>query len=193
MGGSLSLRNNEPSIYWQLINRRHFRQPICEVRIPHLKDIKFFKLLRDSLPSRLLDFWMLLANYGIHNRSRLGHTDDTRQCHLCDEVETPAHLFTNCSRLSVLFDIFNDRLQLVCGRKINKSFMSTVYLQEINQLPSDRSIRGNMVYLVGCYLHAIWTYRNTARHQRNRRQNMDCSIAVQLFLADTKRFPFDNG
>lgn len=133
-------QNNEPSIYWQLINQHHSRRPICESRNPHLKDINISKLLRKSSTSRLLDFWMLSANYGIHTRSRLGHSDVTRQCHLYTDIETLPHLFTDCSRLAGLFNTLNDRLQLVCGYKINKSVVSIAYLGEITQLSENRSI-----------------------------------------------------
>ena len=192
-GGSPTFQQNDPSIYWQLINCHHFRKPICEIRNPHLKDINFFKLLRENLPTRTFDFWMLLANYGIHTRSRLGHNDETKQCHLCNQIETPAHLFTNCPRLINIFDTLNNKLQSVCGYNLTKSVMSVIYLKEIIQLPPVKSIRGNMVFLIGSYLHTVWTYRNIVRHQRRQNRNVDPVIAIRLFSASTKHLPFDNG
>ncbi|CAF4559921.1 unnamed protein product [Rotaria socialis] len=185
--------NNEPSIYWQLINRQYFRRPICEVRNPHLKDISFFRLLRESLPNRQLDFWLLLANFGIHTRSRLGHNDISRQCLLCPAVETPAHLFINCPILVGLFDILNNRIQSICGHKLNKAIMDVVYLKEILQMSPNRLTRRNMVFLIGCYLHTIWTFRNVVRHQCHQHQGLDPCIAARQFLAATKHLPFDNG
>ncbi|CAF3364144.1 unnamed protein product [Rotaria socialis] len=192
-GGKLTSQNNEPSIYWQLINRQYFRRPICEVRNPHLKDISFFRLLRESLPNRQLDFWLLLANFGIHTRSRLGHNDISRQCLLCPAVETPAHLFINCPILVGLFDILNNRIQSICGHKLNKAIMDVVYLKEILQMSPNRLTRRNMVFLIGCYLHTIWTFRNVVRHQCHQHQGLDPCIAARQFLAATKHLPFDNG
>jgi hypothetical protein len=155
IGGSLRPRHNEPSIYWQLINRCYFRPPVCDIKIPHLKDINFFKLLKESLPNRIFDFWMLLANYGIHTRSRLGHNDSSRQCHLCQAIETTAHLFTSCPILANLIDILYAKIEAACGHKLTKSMMTIIYLEEMTQLPPVRSTRINMTFLVGFYLHSI--------------------------------------
>lgn len=192
-GGNPIVQQNQPSFYWQLVNRFYFRQPVSVIRSPHLKNINFFKLLRESLPSHILDFWMILANYGIHTRSRTGHNDATRQCHLCNEVETPAHLFTKCPSFDKMFICLNVKLESICSNKINKTQMDIIYLKEIHQLSSSRLIRKNIVFMIGNYLHSIWKYRNIARHQCSRNFQVDPSMATRLFLTSIKRLPFDVG
>lgn len=192
-GGQPIRRDQEPSIYWQLTAHDRFRRPVCERKRPYLNEIQFHKLLRASLPNQLLDFWVLLANYGIHTRSRLGHNDESRRCHLCNAVETIPHLFTQCPALVTLFDILNEKVQAACGKTLNRCDESIIYLKEINQMSEDPKIRKKIVYLTGCYLHAVWSYRNSARHQHRRPDGPDISAAIRLLQTATARLPFDNG
>ncbi|CAF5226263.1 unnamed protein product, partial [Rotaria magnacalcarata] len=97
-GGKLSIDDSEPSAYWQLINRCVFRPPICCQRVPHLKhNSAFFEIIHKSkLPTTVTEFWMLLANYGVNTRERLGKTMEEKQCLYCNLPETTTHLFIQC-------------------------------------------------------------------------------------------------
>ncbi|CAF3489106.1 unnamed protein product [Rotaria socialis] len=94
-GGKLSIDDSEPSAYWQLINRCVFRPPICCQRVPHLKNNSaFFEIIHKSkLPTTVTEFWILLANYGVNTRERLGKTMEEKQCLYCNLPETTIHLF----------------------------------------------------------------------------------------------------
>ena len=190
-GGKKEISPTDESIYWQIVNGRIFKRPICQDRVNHLKQLPLFQILHKSkLPSAVLDFWYLLANYAVNTRSRVGSTTNSRQCYLCREVETIHHLFLACSASDGCFRHLHELILTMTGKSIGRSENDIIYLREIFCIGSNKDTRRKVVHLIGWYLHSLWSHRNYARLHDGR---SDSEEALRLFRAMTDQIPFDNG
>ena len=189
--GNREMAPTDESIYWQIIDHRIFKRPICQDRVRHLEQIPFFKiLLASKLPSVVHDFWYLLANYAINTRSRVGSTTSSRQCYMCDEPETTQHLFLVCPASEECFRLLNDRTLAMTGKTIDRSEQDVIYLKRIFDVAPNKSTRKNVVHLLGWYLHSLWSHRNYARVKNGR---SEAEEALRMFQSMTRHIPFDNG
>ncbi|CAF3957632.1 unnamed protein product, partial [Rotaria magnacalcarata] len=190
-GGKLSIDDSEPSAYWQLINRCVFRPPICCQRVPHLKNNSaFFEIIHKSkLPTTVTEFWILLANYGVNTRERLGKTMEEKQCLYCNLPETTTHLFIQCCFFQELFTMMLTYIQNASGIIIERKVDEIVYLKTILSIDSTL-VQRKTSFIIGNYLHSIWLFRSITIHG-GRRHN--CNGCKSIFKTKMKYLPYDNG
>jgi exonuclease III len=190
-GGKLELDPTDQSIYWQLIYKFTFRRPICQERVAHSNDFPLFRILHSSqLSSVVLDFWYLLANYGINTRARLGTSGESRKCYHCVAPETIAHLFTECPASNQCLSHLERLIRVITGHQVPRTEPSIIYLQNALCGAPDKLSQNKVVRLIGAYLHSVWTYRNDARSPNHRHST---SGALPIFRARIAKHPFDNG
>ena len=190
-GGRLELAPTDLSHYWQTIHKLIFQRPICQRRMTLASDFQLFQLLHGSqLPSVVLDFWYLLANYAINTRARLGTSGSSRQCYHCQAPETTTHLFTTCPATDHCFKHLDDHVRKLTGKSIERTEPGIIYLQNTLIGAPNKNSRNKVVCLIGTYLYSVWTYRNSARSPNHRSSPTG---ALQIYRASIAQLPFENG
>lgn len=189
-GGKQQLAPADKSIYWQLIDKFIFITPICQQRVAYSADFPLFQVLHSSqLSSAVLDFWYLLANYGINTRARLGTSGSSRKCYHCAAPETVANLFTKCLASDTCFTHLSDHVRDITGNQLERSEASIIYLQHALIGAPTKQDRSKVVRLIGTYLHSVWAYRNAARSPNHQPTP---NGALQIYLARISQLPFNN-
>jgi len=189
-GGHTLINNVDQSIYWYLIYRRLFQQPICYQRISHLKNIPFFKIMHNCrLSKTATEFWFLLANYAINTRDRLGTNIEEKRCFYCDLPETTSHLFIKCPFFNQVYLMLTDHVRRISDLSITREEDTIIYLKSISQISSPTTQR-QIAFLIGNYLHVIWRFRMVTFFKGNVKVLSSC---IQMFNASLRNIPYDNG
>ncbi|CAF4543415.1 unnamed protein product [Rotaria sp. Silwood2] len=189
-GGHTLINNSEQTIYWHLIYRRLFQQSICYQRNTHLENSPFFKIIHNcGLSSAAIEFWFLLAHYGINTRARLGRNDEEKRCYFCDLPETTSHLFITCRFFNEVYLLLMEHVRRISGLFISREDDTIIYLKIISDIPS-RIKQRQITYLVGNYLNVIWRFRTFSYVRVNCEPIFGC---VKTFNAYLKDMSYDNG
>ena len=188
--GIAPIKQDEPSIYWQLVNFHVFQHPVCYDRVPHLSNNDTFKIIHQSrLPPLIIEFWILLSNYGINTRSRFGKTTNEKQCFFCASSETLPHLFIQCPFFDELFNMMSSYVHRVSGLPTTRTSDEIIYLKIILSI-KPKIIRRQVAYIIGNYLYAIYLYRTD---MANGNAHRNCLKCLTIFQSNMKYSPYENG
>ena len=189
-GGNAVINAGGKSIYWNYINAFIFRAPICYERVNHLKDIFFLKMIHHSkLTSNMTEFWTSLANYGINTRDRLEKTIEEKKCLFCPLPETLTHLFITCSYFDEMFQLLFKFIENKFNIHTTRNEYEIIYLKILSSTTSSQ-IQKQITYTIGNYLFSIWSYRCIINNGGRKNHYRRCQ---ELFIANMKYLPFDNG
>ena len=157
----LQIKQTSKSIHWSLTENDIFKIPKCIIRIKHLVEIKFFKILHEcKLPCKIFDTWFVLAHFGLNTRSRTGENDEGRKCLFCNQSETTNHLFTSCQFYHRCLNEMIQQVLLLTGKQLQSSYDDIVYLKDIMNIPYDIEMRTKVVRIIGAYIWSVWSARN---------------------------------
>ena len=178
------------NIYWCALYRYHFQQPTCYQRNPHLTGVPLFKQIHNcGLPSFVIEFWFLLANYGINTRSRLGRNTSERKCYYCEAAETITHLFVECPFFDNVHSMLRERIKQICGFTISRDEETIIYLGFISRVTTGVQQK-QIAYLIGNFLYGVWRFRRFTAVGNSPNPIHGCIKKLESCI---RYMPYDNG